>query len=311
MTLNIPRVGAIIVSYKNVPNVLNLVGDLVQQSAPPHEIFVIDNGAGDEARSVMTNKFPDVHYVLMSENTGSSGGFREGTNRACVNNDYVLTLDDDLRLTPDAIEKLLAGFAATHGHTRAAMLTGNEQPFTDGSAHNLHETTDKANKGNLSYSFADLKQRMGFGWRGKLFACEAIKVVGPPRTEYFLYGDDYEYGLRLASAGFKFFAIPDVTFFDNRSSNQSKLSLFMASTTVYRDDFRLYYAFRNQLHIAAEYKQFFSIAKLIGHAIKATIGFILHPVPSSSRNIMAIACGLSDGFRSKLGKNNKFLPENK
>jgi GT2 family glycosyltransferase len=302
MTTNTPRVGVIIVTYKNTSNVLDLVGDLAGQSVPPHEIFVIDNGASEEARSVMANKFPDVRYVLMSENTGSAGGYREGLRLASIDNDYVFTLDDDLRLVPDAIEKLLAGFEAAEGHSNAAIIAGWESLF----AKDYYIAGSKA-----SYSFSQLKKYPELAWRGKLFLSDAVKKSGLPRDNYFLYGDDTEYSLRLGSLGYTFYVIPDFTFYDNRSSNKAELPLIFTSTPIYYDDFRTYYALRNEMSIRLEYKQYLKAAKVIGHAIKLAIGFMLQLRSFQKAHIKAIFDGIYDGIQSRLGKNISYLPEHK
>ncbi len=309
MITKTPSVGAVIVTYKNTVNVLSLVNDLVKQTVPPREIFIIDNGGGKCTPAF--DGFPGVRYITMVENTGSAGGYSEGLRLASADNDYVFTLDDDLRLMPDAIGKLLAGFTAAKGHTRAAILAGRERTFDTGSFNDLSHKTAMADAETPKYTFPELKRYMNFAWRGKLFLSEAIKTAGLPRIDYFLYGDDAEYCFRLANFGYTFYLIPDLIFFDSRKSNKSQLSLFLTSIPVYRDYFRTYYALRNDLNIHLEYKQYPKVVIVIGHSIKMIIGLLLNPASCSKRYLMAIAAGLLDGFRYRLGKNARYLPENK
>lgn len=73
-----------------------------------NEIIVVDNGSGDGSAAFVREQFPEVRLIALPENLGFGGGSNAGFRAA--RNDIVILLNSDMRVEPDFLASLLAGF---------------------------------------------------------------------------------------------------------------------------------------------------------------------------------------------------------
>ena len=75
---------------------------------PSNEIIVVDNGSPDGSAAFVRFNFPQVKLVPLKRNLGFGGGSNAGVLAA--QNDIVVLLNSDMRVEPDFLAPLLAGF---------------------------------------------------------------------------------------------------------------------------------------------------------------------------------------------------------
>lgn len=277
------RIGVSIVTFNNAEMLRSVIGAVVSQTRMPDEIFVIDNASVDNTQDVV-KEFQGVRCIRLAENTGSAGGFYEGIKIASENNDFVLALDDDCDFKPDTLQNLINGFMEVELLGKVGAVRG-------------------VGKNHL----ASFPTRMSlFSWRGTLISVKAIKDVGFPIKEYFLYGEDMEYSLRMSKRGYIFFWIPGCILFNKRDNKIS--SDFGRKTEFFKDPFRFYYAFRNEINGYLKHREWFALFKTIFHGIKVILLSVIIIKTKRMVYIKAVIDGVWDGVRSKLGKNPKYLP---
>ena len=75
---------------------------------PNNEIIVVDNASSDGSAEFVRSHFPEVRLLALESNLGFGGGSNAGF--AAAQNDIVVLLNSDMRVEPDFLAPLLAGF---------------------------------------------------------------------------------------------------------------------------------------------------------------------------------------------------------
>lgn len=279
------RVTAVIVTFNNALMLRHLLADLRMQTRPPNETLVVDNASFDNTELVVKSCRPPVIYVRLLENEGSAGGYHEGIRTAMRTADLIWTLDDDVRLDSRSLEFLLRGFRGLQNSRRVGAVR------CVGEHH--------ASVVPTALEFVP--------WRGTLFPVEAIRAAGLPKKEYFLYGEDLEYSIRLRKLAYTFYWIPGSRCIERRKG-KADFELLNRPGEVYTTPFRLYYAFRNEVSAFLEHRYFVRLVRTLMYAIKVVLYFVLRERSASRDKITAIAQGVRDGLSYRLGRNPAYVP---
>ena len=279
------RIAVVIVTYNNASMLRALLADLAKQSRQPDEIVVVDNDSIDHTSRMMVEEFASVQYLRLAENTGSAGGYYAGVHAVMATADGIWTLDDDVHLESDSLENLVAGY-----HELA-------KKFRLGAVRSIND----------DYKHIVPVELENVPWRGALWVGDVVRLMGPPRSDYFLYGEDLEYSLRMRSHGFCCYWVPTSRCIEVRQGKTDG-RLFGKPVRIYPTAFRLYYAFRNEFNIDAAYHRIDRLARLCLYAVKV-VGYVaLTEGMGGYKKIMAVSTGLWHGLTGRLGKNPRYLP---
>jgi GT2 family glycosyltransferase len=179
---------------------------LLRQTRPLQEIVVVDNASTDGTRTLLSQRYPQVTLLPMSENLGAGGGLATGLAYAALEkrHDWVWTFDQDSVPNNDALEALLAGVESLGN-------SGGEVGMATGLA--IHKETNTCypplfwRDGYVKPSAELLRQPIWFAdlvmSSGSIVRRDLVEKVGLPRTDFFMYFVDYEYCLRARSQGYK------------------------------------------------------------------------------------------------------------
>lgn len=278
------RRSAVIVAFRNTSGVLNLLDDLIRQTCPLSGIFLISNSPDPGLEKKAKQKIPSLRYFEMPENIGSAGGYFEGMKRAMEESDYIWLLDDDVRVETDTLQILSQAFLKTDqsGKT-AAVRCGWKDPWD-----------------------SPLKEMDIFSWRGTLIKVSALREVGLPLKEYFLYGEDLELSLRLRRLGYVFFWAVGSRMTDTRTNREFSGE----NLDFYTEPYRLYYAFRNEINAVLRHLCCGRLMRVLGYAIRLSLylSFERAKIADRREKLRAVREGIIDGIFFRLGRNDRYLP---
>ena len=268
----------------------NLLNDLSVQSRLPDEVIVVDNASLDQTESMVKVNYPAINYIKLVENLGSAGGYYEGIKRAAESSDFIYTLDDDVCLRPDTLSEIVKGF----------QLLEKSLPSRIGAVRSVGKGHPEAVSTKLDIC----------PWRGTLFKTSVVLEAGLPSPDYFLYGEDLEYSLRLTKKGYSFYWIPTSICQERHRDRDGKthVEIFGKRSKHYNDPFRLYYAFRNEISIYKQYHLVFKLFQAFIYAAKVMLMILLTKELTGRKAISAVTKGMIDGFRGRLGKNLRYTP---
>lgn len=201
------NVDCVIVTYNRLSLLKECITAVKAQTSPVHRIYVIDNNSTDGTFEFLENFALDsqVKVISLTENIGGAGGFARGIKEAVIAGaDWVWVMDDDTIPYDDALEKMLRAIDLTQdvGYVCSKVL------WTDGTPHRMNvpgyfigkqkETLNNAFSNGDTPAF--LIQHASFV--SLLINGGAVKRVGLPISEFFIWGDDIEYTMRISSSGY-------------------------------------------------------------------------------------------------------------
>ena len=111
-------------AFNEAPSVAETIRSLQEQTRPPYDIIVVDDCSTDDTAAVA--EAAGGRVIRPVENTGSKAG-AQSFALPFVATAFVMALDADTTLAPDAIERMSEAFedpevAAASGFTTATRL---------------------------------------------------------------------------------------------------------------------------------------------------------------------------------------------
>jgi len=197
---------ALVVTYNRRALLEGCLRAVDEQTARPAELILVDNASTDGTRERLGElgylDRPDVRYLRLEENLGSSGGFARGFEAARESGaEWLWTMDDDAEPTPDCLERLLASSPAAEPGTACVCP---KVVYADGSLNDVMRADFRRRLrplGEERYLHGEHPAIDVTSFVGPLYRMGAVRAIDPPKAEFFVWGDDVEYSLRLRSQG--------------------------------------------------------------------------------------------------------------
>ncbi len=204
------NVAVVLVTY----NRLNLLKEAIEAlRSQTHFIFrivVVDNGSTD-GTSEWLGLQTDL-YVIKQANSGGAGGFYTGVKfSASLNVDWVWLMDDDTICNSNSLEKLVEK-VSTLPNEKIGFV-GSKCVWSDGNPHYMNIVDIKPYFNNTvpftKYDNYNLLLTEACSFVSVLINIAAIKKIGLPYKDFFIWGDDLEYTQRITKAGYLGFYCQD------------------------------------------------------------------------------------------------------
>jgi GT2 family glycosyltransferase len=237
----------IIVTWNSANEIIPCLDSIFEQIGPDDEVFVIDNASQDDTVKLAGERFGKIALISNSNNLGYARATNQGLDKAT--GDYILLLNPDTILMPNAIEAMMA-FMESNPHVGAI---GPQLLNTDGTIQPSCREFPRPE--HLIYEFTGLSkifpQHKVFGsWRMGYFdhnslrevdqpmgAClmvrrSVIAQVGPIDEERFpMFLNEVDWCWRIKSNGWKivFFPRSQVIHIHGVSVKKARLAMTVSS----------------------------------------------------------------------------------
>ncbi len=223
----------IIPNYNTVDYLVRCLDSLrAQRGAPPLQVHVADNASSDDSVARVRRDYPEVHLYTSDHN----GGFAYGVNLALrpllaqglTDSDYVLLLNSDTELPPEALAGMVA-FMEAHPEAGAAgprLIMGDGQmdlacrrsfPSPAVAFYRLFglarifPRSRRFGRYNLTYlDPAETVEVDAVSGACMLVRGQVVGQVGLLDEAFFFYGEDLDWAYRIKALGWKIYYCPQV-----------------------------------------------------------------------------------------------------
>ena len=204
--MNPESIVAVVVTYNRKALLLECLQAIFKQSVAISKIILIDNASTDGTKEALIDAgyFNDgrLQYNVMEKNLGGSGGFYEGIKIAkTLNCDWVWIMDDDTIPNIDCLENLLKAAAFLKEKNEVFSFLASAIYGCNGEFMNVPALDERPSKNGYQYWYKYLNKGLvnikSATFVSILVRGDAIQRCGLPCKDYFIWGDDAEYTLRL------------------------------------------------------------------------------------------------------------------
>lgn len=202
----VASVDAVVVTYNRRELLAECLEGVIAQTHRPRRVHVVDNASSDGTpemvRSLAEHSPVPICLLTLPENRGGAGGFATGIEAARGDGaDWLWLMDDDVRPGPDALRLLVDAPPARDPTT---VCLAPKVVYASGGI-------DLNQRGTFRRRLIPLKPaaylpgtypEIGYvSFVGALVRTEAARRIALPRADFFIWGDDVEYSLRLRRVG--------------------------------------------------------------------------------------------------------------
>ena len=218
---------AVVVTYNRKKLLLRCLQALEQQSYLLDHIVIVNNASTDgtvdflEKQGYLEN--PRVTLLDLSENQGGAGGFHAGIQFAYEQGyDYIWLMDDDGYPEINCLKEL-ASYLSNNSYIGPVVIdskTKEKLSFSIRLPNSLvvfdtYDSLRNFEKNNKTI------QKLILPFNGTLMSRELISKIGLPFKDYFIWGDEKEYTLRMEKAGANIFTVVNSIFYHPADSSSS------------------------------------------------------------------------------------------
>lgn len=201
------KICAVVVTYNRLELLKGTIEKLLTQSRKLDEIIIIDNKCTDGTSEYLKTIEDKVTPVFLDENLGGAGGFNKGIKIAYEKgHDYIWIMDDDTFATETALENMLNKFNIV-GKENIGFMCSNVL-FKDDKACVMNvPTVDSVWNDYVTEGLVKVKNA---SFVSIMFPRERVKEFGLPIKEFFIWGDDTEYTLRISGKYASYMSIDSI-----------------------------------------------------------------------------------------------------
>lgn len=250
MKIKNKAIAAIVVTFNRKECLSKCLNALIHQSYLPTTIFIIDNASTDGTKEAIENKGyklvnsksikqfeTEIYYLRLNENLGGAGGFYYGLKTAFDLNRYdaFWIMDDDGVPETNCLEEMIP-YLNDYDYISPICLSNENPEYLAFDHKNCPNTQEYIN----SFSQNGIIKDDAFPFNGVMYSVKFIKIVGFPKKELFIWGDEANFSKRAKKAGFiPVTIISAIHYHPYNRASYTKVSLFGKEKRIIITDSKL------------------------------------------------------------------------
>ena len=253
MSTDLLRIAAIIVAFNRDGLLQRSLTNAISQTRKADLVIVVDNANLESTRFLVESQ--GAVYLNGALENGSAGGFAIGISFALAAQcDYVWTLDDDGYPDSNCLSTLIQ-FSISNQLGVSSPLSLSQEDHSQTANPYLFgirkvTSVNRIQKKNVRWNKAQF-------YNGMLMSRETIELIGLPKKELFLRGDEMDYLYRSTRAKIRMALVTKAIFYHPSGAPEfanSRTSIF--GVVIPTSDVKKYYQFRNRGYLIREYRLF-------------------------------------------------------
>ena len=187
----------IIVSYNTSDLIGTCLASVTAYDDVIKEVFVVDNASTDGSAAFIRNKFPSVHLIENTENSGFAAANNQILSQ-CTGR-YIFFLNPDTSVMPGGFKEAVSFMdACPHIGLAGTKIINPDGSHQDSISYRY--PGEKYTKGELSGLKGQIACVLG---AGMIAQAELIKDMQGFDEDFFLYGEDQDLCLRIRKSGYE------------------------------------------------------------------------------------------------------------
>lgn len=224
------KIAIVVLNYKGLHDTKKCVGSLLEQTCKDFEIYLIDNGSGDESVEELKKLKDDrLHLHLEEKNTGFTGGVNIGIKWAINNNfDAVALLNNDAVANSDWLENLVKPLENKEVSAVTSLMLDKTGKFIDdvGDIYSTWGIPSLRAEGESKESAPESGFVFGGTGGATIYRTEVFEDIGFFDEDFFAYNEDVDIDWRMQLAGYKIWYEKSAIVLHEHSATSSKIPGF-------------------------------------------------------------------------------------
>lgn len=284
------KIAVVVVTYNRLELLKENLSALLNQSYNNFDILLIDNASTDGTEEYIRSLNKDIiKYINTGNNLGGAGGFYLGIKEALRRGyDYAWLMDDDTIPYNNALESLINKMMKYNG--KIAYISSLVK-WTDDTICIMNKQTLLKNwENHIEFIKDNMLPIENASFVSFFLNLEDAKKVGLPQKDFFIYGDDWEYSLRLSLEKSGYIDLDSIVV--HKMAKNCGVDILSEQSDRIK---RYYYNYRNLYYI---YKKYYDEKSVIKYKIRffSTIFKILKsPCDKKIERIIIMTKGMIKG----------------
>lgn len=255
------KIAAIVVTYNRKKCLTECLDAIFCQTYKPNTIYVVDNASDDGTDKLFTHKeFPiRIEYIRLKDNGGGAMGFHTGIKVAHQSKQYdgYWIMDDDGIPDKDCLKNLIP-YLSNYPYVSSLVLSIENRELIAFQYLDVVQYNDIVNK------YGCIIPNYSNPFNGVLFRRDLINVIGYPKKEMFIWGDEVEFQMRAAFNGYMPVTITSAIHYHPQDRLVLYKNFIGKQRIVYVDsELRRYCRYRNTAYSLKKYRPFVNMVYYI------------------------------------------------